>query len=482
MRLPAPSIRQKLAGIIFLTTFGALGTGFVLVGVSDLATFRQEAVERARLVANVVGDASISDLTFGDRSEGAKTLARLSAAPEVASAFLFDGKGRLFAAYRTRAEDPPATAPPDGPPRLEGGLLTVTLPVAFLGERLGTISVVSSTAALDKTIRTYLATLSAGFLVLLALSVLAAWRLQTFISGPILSLAATARRISEDHDYSVRVPVTGDDEIRVLSSGFNEMLEQIQRRERERDQADARTKEKSQFLATMSHELRTPLNSIIGFSDIVLTRAGDKLTEKERRFLKNINTSGEHLLGIINDILDISKIEAGKMEVLPETFSVHAVLDGVTGVMRGVTTRRNISIEIDAPSDLPQLHADPVKVKQILYNLASNAVKFSPDGSTVTIRVRALGAESPLGVPSIEFAVVDHGIGIDPKDHEVIFHEFRQVDSSLSRRFEGTGLGLSLVKKFAELHGGEVHVESVVGKGSTFTVTLPVEFTRPRLP
>jgi len=472
------SIKNKLIGIVFLITFLALFSGSLFVILADIRTFRRDAVERTMLIARVMGDSCVSDLTFGDKKESEKTLARLASVPSMRFAHLYDAKGLLFSSYRRAsvgglvAEAP--ARPPEKRPEFLDGLLHVSQPVLYQGERYGTIYIGTSTDELTTKIRTYLVSGVTALVALLTLSVLAALRLQRLISEPILGLALTAKRISANHDYSIRVVKSGDDEIGALCDGFNEMLEQIQRRQEERDQADQRTKEKSLFLATMSHELRTPLNSIIGFSEILLTRAVDKLTEKELKFVKNINASGQHLLGIINNILDLSKIEAGKMEVLPEEISVVAVIEGVCSVMKGVTSRRGITLVIDAPDDLPTLFADEIKIKQIVYNLLSNAVKFSPDGSSVRVTVRSLrGPSSPLDVDAMQISVKDDGIGISAKDQQIIFFEFRQVDGSATRKFEGTGLGLALVRKFAELHGGTIEVKSALGQGSTFTVTLP---------
>jgi signal transduction histidine kinase/CheY-like chemotaxis protein len=234
---------------------------------------------------------------------------------------------------------------------------------------------------------------------------------------------------------------------------------------------------KSQFLANMSHELRTPLNSIIGFSEILQTRLERDLPDKYMRFLQNINASGEHLLGIINDLLDLSKIEAGKMEVNAERFSIESVLRGVCTIMKGIADKRGIEFELEFQPTLPALEADPVKVKQVFYNLLSNAVKFSKDKSTIRISARKLdGGASPLGEEALEVSIADDGIGIDPQFHEAIFDEFRQVDNTSTRTFGGTGLGLTLVKRFVELHRGQVLVDSSLGKGSVFNVTLPVHF------
>ncbi len=234
---------------------------------------------------------------------------------------------------------------------------------------------------------------------------------------------------------------------------------------------------KSQFLANMSHELRTPLNSIIGFSGILKTHLGDELSDRHARFLGHIHSSGERLLHIINDILDLSRVEAGSLELNIERFSVESVVDGITSVLQDSARKRGISFEPRVDAGLPPLEADVVRVKQILYNLAVNAVKFSYEGAVVGLAARHLpAAVSPLSTESVVLEVSDAGIGIDPRDRELIFQEFYQVDGGTDREFEGTGLGLTLVKRFVELHRGTVAVESTVGQGSTFTVTLPLEF------
>ncbi|MGK2860207.1 MAG: sensor histidine kinase [Thermoanaerobaculia bacterium] len=241
-------------------------------------------------------------------------------------------------------------------------------------------------------------------------------------------------------------------------------------------QAEDANRAKSTFLATTSHELRTPLNAIIGFSDIVISHGADKLEPRYVRFLNNIHSSGEYLLGIINNILDLSKIEAGKMELIAEPIFVRETIHGICMVMRGVTTLQKINIELEIPDDVPRIEADPAIFKQIVYNLISNAVKFSPPHSTVRITARLLRPDaSPTGEEVVELRVIDEGVGIDPRDHRVIFQEFRQVHGTRQRP-QGTGLGLALVKRFVEMHRGTIRVESEPDKGSTFIVVLPCAY------
>ena len=233
-------------------------------------------------------------------------------------------------------------------------------------------------------------------------------------------------------------------------------------------QLETASRHKSAFLANMSHELRTPLNSIIGFSEVLLDEAlGALPPEEQREFLGNILSSGRHLLTLINDILDLSKVEAGRMELYPEAFAVAEVIRGVLHTIQPLAARKAIGVEEAIEPGLPIVVADLGKVKQILYNLLSNAVKFTPEQGRIGVRAARRHEE-------VWFAVWDTGIGITPEDQGRIFAEFQQVETTAARQYEGTGLGLTLAQKFVELHGGRIWVESAPGQGSTFTFTLPV--------
>jgi len=467
------SIRQKLLGMVALVTTVALLGAFAFHTWQDVESHERDLIDTSTLVARVVGDYTVPDLAFDDTLAAGTSLSKLAAMPMVRSALLFDARGRLFTAWGEPAK--PLLAPGIAPAvRLVRNRLHVIEPIEHKGDRYGTIYLLVSTDDMRATIRRDIAVLIAVLAVTLALSLLVAYRLQRVISGPIFELARTTHRVTLTGDTSLRATKRADDEIGALCDSFNDMLDQIQRRERERDAAEHRTQEKTRFLANMSHELRTPLNSIIGFSEILLSR-GDHLQARERKFLGNIHISGKHLLTIINDILDLSKVEAGRMELQPEPVSVPVLLEGVITVMKAVADRDGVVFETAVPPDVPVIWADPVKVKQILYNLLSNAVKFSGAGSKVAVGLHQLdAATSPLGEPTLEVSVRDEGIGIAPDDQQRIFEPFQQVDSTAGRRFGGTGLGLALVKSFAELHDGVVIVDSALGEGSEFRVLLPI--------
>jgi len=233
-------------------------------------------------------------------------------------------------------------------------------------------------------------------------------------------------------------------------------------------QLEIANQHKSEFLANMSHELRTPLNAIIGFSEVLLERLFGELNAKQDDYLKDIHSSGRHLLNLINDILDLSKVEAGRMELDLATFDLPSAISNAMALIRERAQRHEIALGIDVDPQLGEIIADERKLKQILLNLLSNAVKFTPQGGRIDVRGRIAG-------DAIEIAVEDTGIGIAAADHEAVFEEFRQVGRQYTSKQEGTGLGLALTRRFVELHGGKIRVESEPGKGSVFTFTLPRE-------
>jgi signal transduction histidine kinase/DNA-binding response OmpR family regulator len=248
---------------------------------------------------------------------------------------------------------------------------------------------------------------------------------------------------------------------------------------------------KSEFLANMSHELRTPLNAIIGFSEILRDGLIGELTEQQQRFIGDIFSSGNHLLSLINDILDLSKVEAGKMTLELESVEVWSLFANSLSIIREKAAARHIELSMDVPKELGSIQADARKVKQIVYNLLSNAVKFTVDGGQVKLSVSEVpqsdvgsvdGTWNSRNFPFahtefekfLRISVTDTGIGISPDGLDHLFNPFSQIDSGLARKYEGTGLGLVLLKNLAELHGGSVAIESAVGEGSRFTVWLPL--------
>ena len=241
------------------------------------------------------------------------------------------------------------------------------------------------------------------------------------------------------------------------------LFREIEQKSRE---LEAASQHKSEFLANMSHELRTPLNAVIGFSEVLTERMFGELNEKQEEYLKDIHASGQHLLSLINDILDLSKIEAGKMDLELSEFDLAMTIDNALMLVRERAARRSITLNTAVDERVGQVQADERKIRQVLLNLLSNAIKFTPESGGIHVEARSVNE-------SIEVSVTDTGVGIAPEDQEAVFEEFRQVGTA-DKKVEGTGLGLALSRKFIELHGGTIWVESQVGEGSTFTFTVPV--------
>jgi signal transduction histidine kinase/CRP-like cAMP-binding protein len=323
------------------------------------------------------------------------------------------------------------------------------------------------------------------------------WGYRALLGVPVLhgprlvgALSVRRKRVGEFNPREVELVTTFARQAAVAIVNarlFGELQEKA-------SQLEVVSRHKSQFLASMSHELRTPLNAIIGFSEVLLDPdMGPFPPEEQREFLGNILTSGRHLLRLINDILDLSKVEAGKMELHPEPVSVQEVAEGVVATLKSLAAKKQLRVESDFSADLPAAWADPPRLKQILYNLLSNAIKFTPAGGRVRVTARSVsvwkpdvtqrnqGTEerapqlpsSPAPQQFLEVSVTDTGVGIPAEHLERIFQEFEQVVDTTLPRQEGTGLGLPLVKKFVELHGGTIRASSSPGHGSAFVFTIP---------
>jgi two-component system, NarL family, sensor histidine kinase BarA len=287
---------------------------------------------------------------------------------------------------------------------------------------------------------------------------------------------------------NVRSEIQTGDEFEDLSHAFNRMLRNLmsmqESYQRLNSDLDRKVDElahanmalyesnrlKGDFLATMSHELRTPLHSILGFSDVLLASAG-QLNEKQARWVANIKASGQQLLNLINDILDLAKIEAGKMEIRPEELSVPDLCENQATMLRPQAEKKNIELRTQYDSALPLIKQDAAKLRQVLSNLLSNAIKFTPEGGRVLLKAQVEGNE-------IVLTIADTGVGIAPEDQGSIFEKFRQAGTPLTREHEGTGLGLSIVRELCKLLGGDVSLKSELGRGSTFTVRLPREIKK----
>ena len=293
------------------------------------------------------------------------------------------------------------------------------------------------------------------------LALLLGYLLSGSIVGPVRRMETRLAAIASG-DFSRHVEVSNRDELGSLAANLNRMNDELGRLY---EALEAASRHKSEFLATMSHELRTPLNAIIGFSQVLKEQMYGPLNEKQVDYVEDVLGSGQHLLNLINDILDLAKVEAGRMELQPSTFELPELLENAASMVRERAIRQGIGLTVATDSSVGVMEADERKVKQILFNLLSNAVKFTPGGGSVTLAATA-------GEEEVVISVRDTGVGISAEDQEKIFEEFYQVGAS--RTQEGTGLGLALTRRLVELHRGDLSLESEPGVGSTFTVTMPL--------
>jgi signal transduction histidine kinase len=347
----------------------------------------------------------------------------------------------------------------------------------------------------------------AGITIALAVIVISfiAIMLSKTITQPLRDLATAANRVTTTGNLDAQIPINSQDEVGELTASFNGMILALRKTrqalelwnkelehkvevrtheltatneklEHSNEQLERANLHKSQFLANMSHELRTPLNAIIGFSELLQDQVFGDMNDKQQRYVGNILSSGRHLLALVNDVLDLSKVEAGKLELHPEEFSPRLLMSDVVTQLATMATKKELTVKQEVAPELEQISADRGRYRQIFYNLLSNALKFTPQGGTIYLRARIV-PDRECGELAV-FEVEDTGIGIAHEHLHTIFESFRQVDNTYSRQYQGTGLGLALTRRLVELHGGKIWVESEPGKGSKFSFTLPLVSVR----
>lgn len=614
------SIKNKLILIILMVTLLAIVIGFAYLTLHDIRNYKTELVSSIHSPIQVIYRYCVIPLQLIYKNEAAQELKNFQNIPHIVQVVLYDNKKNVFAVFKRQNEDSDDSKKEEGilcpwhPPHSnqkdstedfsfkfkDNFLYAHQLVIDKKGEKWGCLCVTASTAPLRQKIRSHLFTMLMVVAVLIVLSYLLAYGLQTIISRPILELAAVSKGISEKQDYSVRVQSKGTDEIGVLYDEFNQMLEQIQMRELERDKAEKKYRDifekaaygifqlspqgrllmanpafarilgydspeevlkgltnvqeqlyvdkekgdeflalmektgrikdfefkayrkdksiiylsqtthavvdedqtllyfegmvedisqkkhmeelkiakeaaetanrsKSEFLANMSHEIRTPMNAIMGFSELLWKQVEN---EKHREYLRTIISSGQTLLSLINDILDLSKIEAGKLEINYKPTSPHSIFTDIKRIFSHKINQKGLEFRLEIDPNLPgELLLDEVRMRQILFNLVGNAVKFTHKGY-IKLSVHQSSYKGVHSSLKLVFSVEDTGIGIPADQKEMIFDAFMQQKHQDTHQYGGTGLGLSITKRLVEIMGGTISVESEKGKGSIFRVAF----------
>jgi signal transduction histidine kinase/CheY-like chemotaxis protein len=510
------SISRKLTWMNMLVSGAALLLACAAFIAFDMITFRQAMLRNLSTQAQIIGSNSVSALLFNDPQAAENTLLALKAAPNILSAQVYLPDGRPFASYsRDRGRQNPVLPPiPSGQTEthwIENDQFALVRPIVLDGKKpIGAVYIRSDLQELHSRFQRYavIAAIVLSACLLAALLISSVFR--RAVAEPIVDLSKIARVVSQDKNYSVRaMPISSPAELAILIDAFNEMLAQIQESEgalrKAHDELEQRVRErtaeleaakreveefshsvlsakeevergskfKDQFLSTMSHELRTPLNAVLGFSDLLADERYGPLNDRQQRYLAHIHTGGKHLLKLISDILDLSKIEAGRMELTRDDVKVASAFGEVISALYPLAEKKS-QVLLQLVEPLIRVHADATRFKQILMNLVANAIKFTPEGGRIELAARQMDDQ-------VRMEVRDNGPGIPLDQQQRIFEAFVRLTQT-GNATEGTGLGLAITSRLVELHGSKLGIESQPGAGTCFYFSLPLVAILPDQP